>query len=104
MPMPPHDPHEENALLARMKQGDEAAFVVLYRRHKDAVYRFAMLYCGSASIAADVTQDTFVHFIGHPNGYDPTRGALGAWAFRLAPNPPPQPGPGRAGAPHPPAP
>ena len=86
MPMPPHDPHHENALLARMKQGDEAAFVALYRRHKDAVYRFALLYCGSAATAADVTQDTFIHFIGHPNAYDPTRGAIGAWLCGIARN------------------
>ena len=86
MAMPPHDPQPENALLARMKQGDEAAFVALYRRHKDAVYRFALLYSGSATVAADVTQDTFVHFMGHPNGYDPTRGAIGAWLCGIARN------------------
>src|SRR6478735_127759 len=86
MAMPPHDPQPEMKLLARMKQGDEAAFVALYRRHKDAVYRFALLYSGSPAVAADVTQDTFVHFMGHPNGYDPTRGAIGAWLCGIARN------------------
>ena len=86
MAMPPHDPRQENALLARMKQGDEAAFNALYRRHKDGVYRFAMLYCGSTAIAADVTQDTFMHFIAHPGAYDPTRGAIGAWLCGIARN------------------
>jgi len=86
MAMPPHDPRNENTLLSRMKQGEEAAFVALYRRHKDAVYRFALLYCGSAATAADVTQDTFIHFIGHPNTYDPTRGAIGAWLCGIARN------------------
>jgi len=69
-----------------MKQGDEAAFVAIYRRHRDAVYRFALLYCGSGAMAADVTQDTFVHLIGHPNHYDPTRGAIGAWLCGIARN------------------
>jgi RNA polymerase sigma-70 factor (ECF subfamily) len=86
MAMPPHDPHAENALLARMKQGDEAAFVALYRRHRDAIYRFALLYCGSSATAADVTQDTFIHLIAHPNQYDPTRGAIGAWLCGVARN------------------
>ena len=86
MPMPPHDPQPENTLLARMKQGDESAFTALYRRHKDAVYRFALLYCGSGAIAADVTQDTFLHFIGHPEAYDPSRGAIGAWLCGIARN------------------
>ena len=84
--MPPQDPLPELALLARMKQGDETAFVALYRRHKDAVYRLALLYSGSQAHAADVTQDTFMHFIGSPGQYDPARGALGAWLCGIARN------------------
>ena len=86
MAMPPQDPQAEHALVARMKQGDEAAFLALYRRHKDAVHRFALLYCGSAAAAADVTQDTFVHLITQPNQFDPTRGTVGAWLCGVARN------------------
>lgn len=86
MAMPPHDPRAENALLARMKQGDEEAFAALYRRHKDAVYRFALLYCGSPAVASDVTQDAFVHFITQPGQFDPTRGSIGAWLCGVARN------------------
>lgn len=86
MTMPPQDPQAEHALLARMKQGDEAAFRALYQRHKDAVYRFALLYCGSTATASDVTQDTFVHFITQPNQFDPTRGSVGAWLCGVARN------------------
>ena len=46
MPMPPTDLEPELALLARMKRGDEHAFVALYRRHKDAVYRLALVERG----------------------------------------------------------
>src|SRR4249920_941997 len=84
MPMPPQDPTADNALLARMKQGDEDAFVALYRRHKDAVYRFALMYCGSPAHAADVTQDTFIHFISRPEQFDPARGSIGAWLSGVA--------------------
>ena len=38
MHMPPENPQPELALLARMRQGDESAFVALYRRHRDPVY------------------------------------------------------------------
>jgi len=86
MAMPPYDPAAEQALLARMKAGDESAFNALYRRHKDAVYRLALLYGGSAAQAADVTQDTFMHFISHPGSYDPLRGAIGAWLCGIARN------------------
>ena len=84
--MPPQDPHAEYALLARMKQGDEAAFVAIYRRHRDAVYRFALLYCGSPAVAGDVTQETFLHLITQPNQFDPTRGTVGAWLCGVARN------------------
>ena len=86
MAMPPQDVQPELALLARMKQGEEAAFVQLYRRHKDAVFRLALLYSGSAAHAADVTQETFVHFINQPAQFDPLRGTLGAWLCGVARN------------------
>jgi RNA polymerase sigma-70 factor (ECF subfamily) len=86
MTMPPQDPQAEHALLARMKQGEEEAFVILYRRHKDAVHRLALLYCGSTAAAADVTQDTFVHFITQTDQYDPARGTIGAWLCGVARN------------------
>jgi len=86
MPMPPHDPQAETALLDRLKAGDEAAFEALYRRHKDGVYRFALLYCGGVTAAADVTQDTFVHLITQPGQFDPARGSIGAWLCGVARN------------------
>src|SRR5437763_9595569 len=86
MTMPPQDPQPELALLARMKQGDETAFVALYRRHKDTVYRLALLYCGSTGHAADVTQETFIHLMTRTAQYDPLRGTLGAWLCGVARN------------------
>jgi RNA polymerase sigma-70 factor, ECF subfamily len=86
MAMPPQDVQPELALLARMKQGDEAAFVQLYRRHRDAVYRLALLYTGSAAHAADATQEAFVHFMTRPEQYDPMRGTLAAWLCGIARN------------------
>jgi RNA polymerase sigma-70 factor (ECF subfamily) len=86
MPMPPENPRHELALLARMRRGDEAAFAEIYRRHKDAVYRLALLYCGSAAQAADATQETFLHLITRTEQYDPARGTLGSWLCGVARN------------------
>ena len=86
MTMPPENPQPELALLARMRQGDEAAFVALYRRHRDAVYRLALLYCGSSAQAADVTQETFIHFMTRTDQFDPLRGTIGAWLCGVARN------------------
>jgi RNA polymerase sigma-70 factor (ECF subfamily) len=76
----------ELTLLARLRQGDEEAFVALYRRHRDGVYRFALLRTGSAAQAADVTQETFLHLITRPEQYDPSRGTVAAWLCGVARN------------------
>jgi len=86
LPMPPWNMQPELTLLARMRQGDEEAFVELYRRHKDAIFRFAMLRTGSAARAADVTQETFLHLMTRPGQYDPGRGSLAAWLCGVARN------------------
>jgi RNA polymerase sigma-70 factor (ECF subfamily) len=86
MAMPPQDPQPELVLLARMRQGDESAFVALYRRHRDAVYRLALFYTASSAHAADVTQETFIHFMTRPEQFDPLRGTIGAWLCGVARN------------------
>ncbi len=84
--MAPRDMQPELNLLSRLRQGDEEAFAELYRRHKDAVYRFALLWTGSAATAADVTQEAFLAFIAKPAMYDPARGSFAAWLCGVARN------------------
>ncbi|NJD87032.1 MAG: RNA polymerase sigma factor [Betaproteobacteria bacterium] len=84
--MPPWNMQPELTLFARMRQGDEAAFAALYRMHKDAVYRFALLRTGSAAQAADVAQETFLHLMTRPEQYDPARGSIAAWLCGVARN------------------
>lgn len=86
MTMPPEDLQPELELVRRMRGGDESAFVHLYRRHRDGVFRLALMYSGSHATAADVTQDAFIHFIAHPGQYDATRGTLAAWLCGIARN------------------
>lgn len=86
MAMPPEDLQPELALVERMRRGEEAAFVQLYRRHRDRVYRLALAYSGSTGLAADVTQEAFLHLIAHPGQYDPARGTVGAWLCGVARN------------------
>jgi len=43
-PMTPDLPETDDALLIRMRSGDERAFVALYRRRQAAIYRFALAY------------------------------------------------------------
>lgn len=74
------------ALMARLACGDPQALDPLYRRHKGVVYRFALLWSGSRAVAADVTQDVFVHLLERAGEYDATRGALSPWLLGIARN------------------
>jgi RNA polymerase sigma-70 factor (ECF subfamily) len=71
-------------LLARLGAGDAAAFDVLYRREAGAVYRYALAMAGDAAAAADATHDAFVALATRPSGFDPARGALGAYLAGIA--------------------
>lgn len=84
--MAPWNMQAELNLLARMQDGDEEAFVSLYRRHRDAVYRYALLRTGSPAAAADVTQETFLHLMHRPEQFDPARGSVAAWLCGIARN------------------
>jgi RNA polymerase sigma-70 factor, ECF subfamily len=77
-------PETDDELLIRMRNGDEDAFVGLYRRRQGAIYRFAMHMSGSATTAEDVTQEVFLALIREDCGYDPERGSLGAYLFGIA--------------------
>ncbi len=74
------------ALAARVACGDAAALTPLYQRYRGPIYRFALLWSGSATVAADVTQDVFVHLLTHADDYDPARGALQPWLLGITRN------------------
>ena len=72
------------ALLDKLARGDAAAFDALYRREAGAVYRYALAMAGDAAAAADATHDAFVALATRPTGFDPSRGALGAYLAGIA--------------------
>jgi RNA polymerase sigma-70 factor (ECF subfamily) len=74
------------ALATRLACGEPSALDPLYRRHKGLVYRFALLWSGSAATAADVTQDVFIHLLTRAGDYDAARGPLTPWLLGIARN------------------
>ena len=72
--------------LDRAVGGDETAFILLYERHRDAIFRFAYRLLGSAAQAEDVTHDCFLSLIRRPEGFDPTRSQLRTYLFAAARN------------------
>jgi RNA polymerase sigma-70 factor (ECF subfamily) len=74
----------DDQLFTRLRRGDEAAFVALYRRRQGAIYRFAMHMSGSATAAEDITQEVFLALLRRECGYDPERGTLSGYLFGIA--------------------
>jgi len=71
-------------LLIRLRNGDEQAFVALYRRRQAAIFRFAQHMSGSAATAEDVTQEVFLALLRRECGFDPGRGTLSGYLFGIA--------------------
>jgi RNA polymerase sigma-70 factor (ECF subfamily) len=76
----------DGVLLQRALAGDEESFTVLYRRRQGGVYRYALHMCGSAEIAEEVTQETFVALIENGRRFDPEKGALSSFLYGIARN------------------
>lgn len=75
-----------DTLIQRLKDGDEAAFVELYRRWQGPLYRFAYRMTGSAGLAEDAVQEVFLAVIQRLDRYDPARGPIGPYLYGMARN------------------
>ncbi len=88
--MPPTDPTDDEpsdaSLVERIRRGSPEALDPLYRRHGADVYRFALMWSGSAAVAADVTQEVFVHLLVHAGDFNSDRGRVGAYLCGIARN------------------
>jgi RNA polymerase sigma-70 factor (ECF subfamily) len=85
--MPSQTPAQEStdaALLAQAAAGGEAAFVELYRRRRDDVYRFAYALTRSRTFAQDATQEVFLKVLENAGRFDAAKGTARAWLFGCA--------------------
>jgi RNA polymerase sigma-70 factor (ECF subfamily) len=76
----------DTELIRQMRNGDKSAFTALYRRHQAALYRYAVLRCGSNALAADVVQDVFMGLMTDQYKYDALKGQLRYFLFGVARN------------------
>ncbi|MGP4090124.1 sigma-70 family RNA polymerase sigma factor [Streptomyces sp. KR55] len=61
---PPAEPPTSDAgLITRMRAGDDTAYEELYRRHADAVRRYARTCCRDAHTADDLTAEVFARML-----------------------------------------
>lgn len=73
-------------LMHRSAQGDEQAFLALYRRRQAGIFRFALHMCGSEAIAEEVTQEVFLAVISDGARFDEARGSAAAYLYGVARN------------------
>jgi RNA polymerase sigma-70 factor (ECF subfamily) len=76
----------DDVLLRYAATGDEEAFMVLYRRHQAALYRFGLRMTGNAWAAEEIVQDVFMTLMREPKKYDVARAPLAAYLFGIARN------------------
>lgn len=75
----------DNTLCLRIKNGDEAAFRVLFDRYYDSLYRFFCYRGMDYAVAEDMAQDIFVRVWQKRARLDPSK-SLKAYLFQSATN------------------
>jgi len=76
----------ESALIARSKQGDNAAFSALVSRYEDRIFNLAHKVCvGMPAEAEDVYQETFLTAFKKLSRFR-ADSDLGTWLYRIASN------------------
>lgn len=83
--MSPASGDSDAALAARAVDGDDQAFSLLVRRHKNGLYGFVRRYVGDGDPAVEVIQETFVAAWRALRRYDPAR-PFGVWIRAIALN------------------
>ena len=73
-------------LIRRAAEGDETAFELLYRRHRDAVYRFAWVITRSPADAEDAVQECFLTLSRKAASFNAGRAQLRTWLLGIVRN------------------
>jgi RNA polymerase sigma-70 factor, ECF subfamily len=76
----------DELLLQKAGEGDQAAFLELYDRYRQPIFRFAYRLLGEVAVAEDVTHDCFLSLIRKPENFRPERASLKTYLYAAARN------------------
>ncbi len=76
---------KDSQLMLAYAHGDSAAFEELYRKHKDALYRFFLRQCGNRAVAEELYQDVWLRVIKARDSYE-KKAKFTTWLYRIAHN------------------
>lgn len=77
---------EDDVLLARIAENDEAAFRRLLERHIDRAFGLALRILNNATDAEDIVQDTLLKIWMHRGRWEPGRAKFSTWLYRVVTN------------------
>jgi RNA polymerase sigma-70 factor (ECF subfamily) len=75
----------DERLLNRAREGNEKSFLLLFERHRDAVFRLAYRLTDAAA-AEDITQECFLSLLTAPVRFDPSQGSLRTYLYAAVRN------------------
>jgi RNA polymerase sigma-70 factor, ECF subfamily len=78
-------PDEDGELVARLRAGEEQAFVALVSRHHAAMVRLAGSFVSSPAVAEEVVQDTWLGVLRGIDGFA-GRSSFRTWLLRILVN------------------
>jgi len=80
------DQQRMEALLILAQRGDGEAFGQIYDRYVDSVYRYVYYRVGSATLAEDLTSETFLRALRRIDSFSWQGKDIGAWFVTIARN------------------
>ncbi len=76
----------DSELVRRARDGEQAAFLLLYERFRKGIFGFAYRLLGSQPAAEDVMHDCFASVIANFHRFDPKRASLRTYLYGAARN------------------
>lgn len=75
---------DDESILARIRDGERAAFAELIERHQQAVFRVVRNLQPSVSDCEDVAQEVFLSAFARLDSFDPARASFRTWLLAIA--------------------
>ncbi len=74
-------PEPTDAALLDLAGRSEVAFMLLFDRHREVIFRVAYRLTNSATAAEDITQECFLGLLDAPGRFDPAKGTLRTYLY-----------------------
>jgi RNA polymerase sigma-70 factor, ECF subfamily len=74
-------PEQTDEALLDLAGRDEPAFMMLFERHREVIFRVAYRLTNSTAAAEDITQECFLGLLNASGRFDPAKGSLRTYLY-----------------------